>query len=162
VGVGSLYLDKIMDNIPLAAAYYLLGANFQKSAAILLDSIEVNEKGLPVKYDAIPFYFLVSHAAELYLKAALLKRGFSESDLKKFDYRHNLKALMEALQEKGVSITSDTVTLINGLHSQHQTHALRYTVFVANGKKTFMPTLSWTIEALDELLMLTRISTQGV
>jgi hypothetical protein len=69
---------------------------------------------------------------------------------------------MEALQKKGVFINPDTVTLINGLHSQHQTHALRYIVFVANGEKTFMPTLSWTIEALDELLMLTRISTQEV
>ncbi len=68
-------------NIPLASAYYLLGANFQHSAQILLDSIKVNNKGLPEKYDVIPFYFLVSHAAELNLKAALLKRGNSESDL---------------------------------------------------------------------------------
>lgn len=149
-------------NVPLASAYYLLGANFQNSARILLDSINVNQKGLPEKYDAIPFYFLISHAAELYLKAALLKRGFSESDLKKYDYRHNLKALLEALQEKGVSVTPDTISLISGLHSQHQSHALRYTVFVDNGEKTFMPSLPWTIEALDELLMLTRISTQGV
>jgi len=142
-------------DVPLASAYYLLGANFQHSAQLLLDSIEMNKKGIPEKYDAIPFYFLISHAAKLYLKEALLKRDFSASELKKYDYRHNLKALLEALQKKGVSVTPDTITLINGLHSQHLSHALRYTVFVDNGEKTFMPSLPWTFpqDLLDRAAM---------
>lgn len=146
------------NDIPLAFAYRTLAAGFQLSAKELLGSIEVRPDGTPAKYTAVPFLFLISHAAELYLKAALLKRGHTGNDLKKYDYRHNLKALLRALQEKGVSVTPDTINLIHGLHSQHQTHALRYSVFV-EGQKTYMPPLAATLEMLDELLMLTRIST---
>lgn len=150
------------DQIPLAVAYRTLAADFQLSAKELLSTLELKEDGRPARYTAIPFLFLVSHAAELYLKAALLKRGFTAQELKKYDYRHNLKTLMAALQEKGVSITSSTVALISGLHSQHQMHALRYSVFVDDGQKTYVPPLAATLDMLDELLMLTRISTQGV
>jgi hypothetical protein len=155
-------INSATDQIPLAVAYRTLAAGFQLSAKELLRTLELKEDGRPAKYTAIPFLFLVSHAAELYLKAALLKRGFTGQELKKYDYRHNLRTLMEALQAKGVSITSSTVALIHGLHSQHQTHALRYSVFVDDGQKTYMPPLAATLDMLDELLMLTRISTQGV
>ena len=107
-------------------------------------------------------YFLISHAAELLLKSALLKRGFNAGDLKKYDYRHNLDALLGELQKLGVSVTPDTVGFINGLHSQHQSHALRYTVLVDDGQKTYMPPPSLVFSMLDELLLLTRVSTQGV
>ncbi len=92
----------------------------------------------------------------------LLKRGFQESDLKKFDYRHNLDTLLEELRKKGVSVTPNTVSLISGLHSQHQNHALRYTALVDDGQRTFMPPPLLVFSMLDELLLLTRISTQGI
>jgi hypothetical protein len=149
------------DNIPLITSYRLLGVAFQLNAKTLLKTLETKADGTPAKYTAIPFIYLVSHAAELYLKAALLKRGYTEGDLKKFGLRHDLKALLLALRAKGVSFSPETVSLLNGLHAQHHSHALRYTVFM-QGQRTFMPPLTSTLEMLDELMMLTRISTQGV
>jgi len=127
------------DNVYLASIYRIEAVNFWKSAKTLSATLELNSDGTPAKITAIPFYFLISHAAELLLKSALLKRGFNASDLKKYDYRHNLNALLGELQKLGVSVTPDTVSLINGLHSQHQNHALRYTALVDDGQKTYMP-----------------------
>ena len=81
------------DNISLGVAYYLNGSNFQESAEKLMHGLELDSSGRPTKLTAIPMYFLASHAAELFLQPALLKSGFAEADLKKFDYRHNLAAL---------------------------------------------------------------------
>ncbi len=150
------------ENVPLASAYRLLGVDFQHSAETLVKTMAIGKTGLPERLTAIPFYFLVSHAAELFLKSALLKRGFREGDLKKYDYRHNLKSLLAALQEKGVAVTPETISLLDGLHEQHRSHALRYSVFVADGKKTYLPPPQALLVMLDELMMLTRISTQGV
>jgi hypothetical protein len=147
----------VSDPIYLASIYRLTAVNFWKSAKIVSASLETNSYGTPAEVTAIPFYFLVSHAAELLLKSALLKRGFEEDDLKKFDYRHNLDALLEALRKQGVSVTPDTVRLISGLHSQHQNHALRYTALVDDGQKTYMPPPPLVFSMLEELLLLTRI-----
>ena len=150
------------DNVYLASIYRIEAVNFWKSAKTLSATLEINTDGTPSKITAIPFYFLISHAAELFLKSGLLKRGFNEGDLKKYDYRHSLNALLNELQKMGVSVTPDTVNLINGLHLQHQNHALRYTALVDDGQKTYMPPPSLVFSMLDELLLLTRISTQGV
>lgn len=140
----------------------MTGVNFWKSAKVLSASLETKSDGTPGKITAIPFYFLVSHAAELLLKAALLKRGFPERKLKKFDYRHNLGGLLEELQKRGIVVTPLTARLIDGLHSQHQNHALRYTALVDDGQKTYMPPPQQVLAMLEMLLQLTRISTQGV
>jgi hypothetical protein len=150
------------DNIPLAVAYYLNGVNFRMSAEKLGDTLELDGDGRPTTLTAIPLYFLASHAAELFLKAALLKRGFDELDLKKYDYRHNLDSLLSELQKKGVSVTDATVATISGMSDQHKKHALRYTVLVDDGNKSYLAPLSSVFSMLDELLLLTRISTQGV
>lgn len=150
------------DNTPLAVAYYMNGANFRMSAEKLAQNLELDTDGRPMKLTAVPMYFLASHAAELFLKAALLKRGTSESDLKKYDYRHNLTALLQELQNKGIPVTKNTVAVIQGLSEQHQTHQLRYTVLADDGKTTYWPPLSLVFTALDELLLLTRISTHGI
>lgn len=147
------------DNIYLAASYRLTAVNFWESAKILSSTLELKSDGTPTKYTAIPFYFLISHAAELLLKSALLKRGLTEEKLKKYDYRHNLDALLKELQAQGVSVTPNTVSLINGLHAQHQNHALRYTAPpFDDGQKTYMPPPHLVFSMLDELLLLTRIS----
>ncbi len=150
------------DNIPLAVAYYTNGVNFRLSAERLREGLELDDAGRPKKLTAIPLYFLASHAAELFLKAALLKRGFPETDLKKYDYRHNLESLLQELQKKGIPVSSDTTAVIHGLSEQHRTHQLRYTVLVDDGTKTYWPPLSLVFAALEELLLLTRISTHGV
>ena len=70
------------DHVYLTSIYRITAVNFWKSAKILSVSLETKSDGSPTKITAIPFYFLVSHAAELFLKSALLKRGFPESKLK--------------------------------------------------------------------------------
>jgi hypothetical protein len=151
----------ITDNIALASVYRLHAVNFRLSAEALGAKMETKKDGSPTKLTAIPIYFLVSHSAELLLKSALLKRGFTDRELKQRDYRHNLSSLLAALQKKGVSVTSESVDLINSLHSQHLFHALRYTVLYDTSKKTYLPPLQLVFAMLDELLSLTRISTQG-
>jgi len=139
----------------------LSGSNFRASAEELSKSLQLDSNEKPTQLTAIPFYFLVSHAAELYLKAALLKRGFNEADLKKFDYRHNLDSLLTELQKKGVSISQNTANTVKGLNEQHKTHILRYTDFI-KGVNLFFPTLFQIWSMLDELFSLTKISTQGI
>lgn len=150
------------DNTALAVAYYLNGTNFRASAEKLMEGLDLDDAGSPKTLMAIPLYFLASHAAELFLKAALLKRGFDASSLKKYDYRHNLNALLEEIQKMKVPVTTATAALVHGLSEQHETHRLRYTVLVDDEKKTYWPPLALVFAALDELLMLTRISTHGV
>jgi hypothetical protein len=152
----------VSDSLCLASIYRIHGVTFWESAKTLSEKIEVDGVGIPTRVTAIPFYFLASHAAELLLKSALLKRGFSERDLKHFNYRHSLQGLLDALQEKGVSVTPATTAMISGLHDQHSTHALRYTALVDDEQPTFMPPMGLVFEMLEELLMLTRISIQGV
>jgi hypothetical protein len=153
---------KMKDNIPLAVAYYTNGVNFRLSVERPREGLELDDAGRPKKLTVIPLYFLASHVAELFLKAALLKRGFPETDLKKYDYRHNLEALSQELQKKGLPVSSDTTAVIQGLSEQHKTHQLRYTVLGDDGTKTYWPPLSLVFAALEELLLLTRISTHGV
>lgn len=150
------------DNIPLAVAYRSNGVNFRLSAEKLREGLELDSLGRPTSLTAIPLLFLASQAAELFLKAALLKRGFSESDLRKHEHRHNLEALLQELQNKGVPIDTETASIVSGLSEQHRTHQLRYTVLVDNGAKTYWPPLAVVFSALDELLLLTRLSTHGV
>ncbi len=99
---------------------------------------------------------------ELLLKSALLKRGFTEDVLKQRKYRHNLLRLLSELQTGGVSVSPESERLVNGLHPQHQDHALRYTALVDDGEKTYMPPPPLVFATLDELLLLTRISKQTV
>ena len=125
------------------------------SARALSAKMEMKSDGTPAKLTAIPCYFLISHAAELLLKSALLKRGFTDRDLKKPALRHNLSELLEALLKKKVLVTLRTTSLVNGLAPQHLDHSLRYTVLMENGKKTFWPPPALLFTMLDELLLLT-------
>jgi hypothetical protein len=84
---------RMTDSIYLASIYRLTAVNFWESAKLLISSTELRNDGTPAKVTAIPFYFLVSHAVELFLKSALLKRGYQEGDLRKYHYRHNLDAM---------------------------------------------------------------------
>jgi hypothetical protein len=150
------------DNIPLAVTYYTNGSIFRLSAEKLMEGLELDAQDRPTTLTPIPLYLLASHAAELFLKAALLKRGFTETSLKTFGYRHNLAALLQEMQNKGVPVSSDTVAVVQGMSEQHESHQLRYDVLVDDGSKTYWPPLSLVFTALDELLLLTRISTHGV
>ena len=151
-----------MDNIVIALAYRSNGAAYQESAKILCSNLELNQKNIPKNYLCTPFYYLCSHAAELYLKAALLKRNYDVEKLKKFDFRHNLQALLdELIDNRKLEVTKNTRLTISALHSQHEKHALRYNVLLDDGNNIVFPPVCCCLEMLDELLMLTRINTQG-
>lgn len=145
------------DPIYWASVFRMIAANFRRSAEAVLPNLECRDDGSPAKLTALPFYFLVSHAIELFLKSALLKRGYVPADLRRFDNRHNLKALLELLKKKGLPVSTEATSIIEGLSSQHSNHLLRYHFLI----NPFMPPPDSLWPILDELLMLTRTSTHG-
>ncbi len=145
------------DSIYWASVYRLTAVNFRLSAEALLPNLELRDDGSPAKLTAIPFYFLVSHSIELFLKSALLKRGYVPANLKRLDNRHNLKALLELLKKKGLPVSAEATSIIEGLSSQHAEHLLRYHLLI----NPFMPPPARLWPVLDELLLVTRISTHG-
>lgn len=150
------------DSLYLASIYRIHATVFVESARAIAERLEVDSAGRPKALTAIPFYFLTSHAAELFLKAALLKRGFGDRDLRQFNYRHNLGMLLSAVQQKGVRVTTETEEMVRRFSTQHEDHSLRYTVLVDDGRPTYMPPVALVFAMLEELLLVTRISTQGV
>ena len=145
----------------LATIFRLMGAMFWEDAKKLDKDIERDEKGMPTKYTAIPYYYLISHATELFLKTALLKRGFTKGQLKKFKYGHDLENLLRELLKMDLPISKETQEMVVGLSEQHKDHSLRYEVLIENGKSTFVPPSDWINKMLEELMSLTRIATHG-
>jgi hypothetical protein len=148
---------KTDDPIYWASVYRMTAVNFRMSAEAILPSLELRDDGSPAKLTAIPFYFLVSQAIELFLKSALLKRGYVPADLKRLDSRHNLKALLNLLKKKRLPVSPEATRIIEGLSPQHACHLLRYHLLI----NPFMPPSVSLWPVLDELLLLTRISTHG-
>lgn len=151
----------MIQDATLAIAYYTLGAGFQESARILSGNLKLDADERPASLDGIPFYFLASHAAELYLKAALLKRGIESSEIKQFDYRHNLAALLQKLRDIGVPVSSETCNLLQALSEQHRSHLLRYDVLHGMHKVSWPP-VARVFSTLEELLLCCSLSTHGI
>ena len=140
----------------------MTGVVFMKNAKILNRAFEDNGESTIANPMAVPFYYLVSHAAELFLKCALLKRGFSPNDLKSSTLRHSLENLLGELSKKGVPISDTCSQLLLELNHQHEKHALRYTVFMDDGEPTSTPKPEDLFSMLDEVMMAGRIATHGV
>jgi len=145
------------DNIELASIYRLTAASFRLSAALLERSFGEKAEEMPHNYRSTPFYYLISHASELLLKAALLKRGVTPQQLRKADLRHSLQALLEQLESQGVTISSSSKAIVRCLSGQHKDHDLRYTALLDDGKPTYTPEPIDVYNMLDELLMATRL-----
>ena len=150
-----------VDNTATASRYRTLGAAFQTSAKNLCKDIEVDINGRPTKANAIPMYYLASHSAELFLKAALLKRGMSEDELR-IDYRHDLVSLLDRLSRIDVPVSELTTNCIQGLSEQHRKNQLRYTILDDDGVATYWPPVDVVFQMLEELVAITRISTHSV
>lgn len=150
------------DNVAMAGWYRMTGVVFMENARILAREFENKGESTVGNPMGVPFYYLVSHAAELFLKCALLKRGFSPNDLKSSALRHSLENLLRELLKKGVPISEPSSQLLLKLNHRHETHALRYTVFTDDGEPTFTPEPEDLLSMLDELMLAGRIATHGV
>jgi hypothetical protein len=148
-------------NIELASIYRMTATSFRLSGEVIQTSFSEKAEEMPQNYRSIPFYYLISHARELLLKSALLKRGFTSDRLRKSDLRHNLRSLLESLESQGVKMSPDSTAIIRGLSSQHKDHELRYTALLDNGKPTYTPEPSDVYSMLDELTLATRLRQGG-
>jgi len=122
---------------------------FRHSVNVLIANLETKPNGMPKNMTWEPLYLLASHAAELYLKASLLKRGHTESELRASTIRHNLSALATLLQSH-VAISETTRITVDRLSNQHRHHFLRYGV--PEGKVALIPHPRALEGMLDELL----------
>ena len=141
------------DRFALVYRYRFTGVAFWDCAK-KSESMIKNRYGEPTEIEIIPYLFLVAHAAELLLKAALARKGYSEKYLTSKPLRHNLSKLSELLAKNGVSLSSSTVDLIDGLSEDHDKFAYRYgqAFFRKTNKPTPMNDLN---EMLFELLSFT-------
>jgi hypothetical protein len=153
--------NSVSNNIELASMYRLTATSFRMSAELLERSFGDKAEEMPYNYRAMPFYYLISHASELLLKAALLKRGVTPQQLRRAELRHNLQALLEQLESQGVNIPPISRTIVCGLSGQHKEHDLRYTTLLDDGKLTYTPEPVDVYRMLDDLLMATRLQLQG-
>jgi hypothetical protein len=144
------------DNIVTASNYRLVATSFWESAKVLYINRTVKSDGHTSLINLPPVYYLVSHACELFLKGALLKRGISEKDLKRQHIRHNLNGLVDALNKAGLDLTEDTKNLINTLSLIHEKHYLRY--FLVVNHDMYSITMASIEDAMEELLMATRLN----
>jgi len=142
------------DNIRLAWDHIGVATSFWKSAEVLsAHRQEHNQTGMLY----VPaLYYLVSHAAELLIKAALLKGGVSEEDIKKYRIRHNLVELQNLLEKNGKTITIPTKEVIQSLNKTHTNHAMRYKLLIKAPAYVLSPEEMFS--ALEELLMATRLN----
>lgn len=144
-------------NVELASIYRLTATSFRMSAELLERSFADRGESMSGNYRSTPYYYLVSHACELLLKAALLKRGMTDGELRRSDVRHDLQGLMKLLGEQGVVITPNRAAILDGLARQHRDHELRYTALLDNNKSTYTPPPASVYELLDNLMLATRL-----
>lgn len=145
-----------------ASTYRTLAVVFWENAKILEKEYSARGEPVPRNNLALPFYYLISHSAELFLKCALLKRGMSPVELKNFSLRHNLSNLLDEVENKEVPISGLAREIVIALSDQHKSHELRYTAFLDNGVPIFTPEPSDIHQVLEELMMAGAISTRGV
>jgi hypothetical protein len=98
------------DSYEMSNYYRLTATVFWESAKVLNADFVAKGKPLSGNIFSVPFYHLVSHAAELLLKCAILKRNGSVKSLKKLPVRHSLSLLLKELQKSNIPITEKTVS----------------------------------------------------
>lgn len=150
------------DSYEMSNYYRLTATMYWESAKVLSADFATRGKSVSGNRFAIPFYHLVSHAAELFLKCAILKRNGSVKSLKKLPVRHSLNLLLKELQKLSIPVSDKSVSLINALSEQHERHVLRYDVFHPDNEIPIdTPEPQDLFEMLTELLMAGRIATYG-
>ena len=141
------------DDQVLGARYWIEAGGFRHCMEVLLAEMDTQSNGMPANRAALPIYYLASHAAELLLKAALLKRGTTNAEIRKYDLRHDLAALTDKLKTYGVVITDQTTGTIGKLSGQHREHHLRY----PSEGSVMLPHPQALRDMLNELILCVRV-----
>jgi hypothetical protein len=95
---------ELTDNAAMASWYRMTAVVFTENAKILNRGFQDEGESTIGNRMSVPLYYLVSHAAEHFLKRALFKRGFSSNALKSSALRRSLENLLGELLKKGVPI----------------------------------------------------------
>lgn len=103
-------------------------AEAYREAALL---VEPKEEPLFVKASLVaPAWHLLCHSTELAMKAFLLSHGADPGSrpggLLHHSLRHNLAALYERAQEKGLTTSSEFEEILASLSPFHEAHIFRY------------------------------------
>jgi hypothetical protein len=98
-------MESEYDNVAIAATYRITATFYRVSAEVLENDFVSKNIRISGNRKAIPYYYMMSHAIELLLKCALLKRNFSKSNLRKPYLRHNLIGLIEELKKLDIPIS---------------------------------------------------------
>lgn len=100
------------DSYEMSNYYRLTATVFWESAKVLNADFVAKGKPLSGNIFSVPFCHLVSHAAELLLKRAILKRNGSVKSLKKHPVRHSLNLSLKELQELSIPVSDKSASLI--------------------------------------------------
>jgi hypothetical protein len=136
-----------MPKQPESAATYILSAQiFTKSAERLAKCFADEKWQISNTPQAVPLYYLVSHAAELYLKALVVSHGLQIQ----WEHNHDLVGLLGELESIGVKVTTASRKVLEELSPEHKGHSLRYDAFFL-GKGGFQSNEKQLFTMLEEL-----------
>lgn len=126
-----------------AASFFSLGGEFLEAARVL-----VNTPPTRMGYQSVSYY-LLGHAAELYLKSYLCARGVGAQELIKIG--HDLKRLISKCKRCGLSGVGDLPAL-RSIGTQYRQKALEYRELKAQ-KYPPIDQLMAEVKALSDLTL---------
>jgi HEPN domain-containing protein len=129
-----------------SGSYILTGMIFTASARRLARSFAKDGEPITKNPQAVPLYYLVSHAAELFLKALVLGHGLPIQQ----KHNHDLMGLLGEAEKFGLKVSARTRKVLEELSPVHKQHSLRYSVFIVE-KVVFQSTEQEVFEMLKEL-----------
>jgi len=137
-----------MPKEPESATTYILTAQiFTGSAKRLAKCFADERRQITNTPQAAPLYYLVSHAAELFLKALVVKH-----DLRiQWEHNHDLLGLLGELESIKVKVTPASRKVVEELSSDHKAHLLRYDAFFLGREGGFQSNEQQLFAMLEEL-----------
>jgi hypothetical protein len=136
-----------MPKQPEDAATYILSAQIFANSARRLAKCFADENWQITKIaEAAPVYYLVSHAAELFLKALVVSHRLPI----RWEHNHDLVGLLGELEVIGVKVIPASRKVLEELSPEHKGHSLRYDAFFV-GEGGFQSNEQQLFTMLEEL-----------
>jgi hypothetical protein len=130
-----------------AATYFLSARIFTKSAQRLAKCFADDKWQITNNAEAAPVYYLVSHAAELFLKALAVSHGLPI----RWEHNHDLVGLLGELEAIKVKVTPASRKVLEELSPEHKRHLLRYDAFFLGNEGGFQSNEQQLFTMLEEL-----------